>query len=250
MPIYLYCLLPANSDDMAAADATPCLDGAGVALRGVGGAAVRAMPVSGMVAWVSDIATTGAIGATGPSDHARVVTDALRLRATPLAARRGQVFSSDESLRAEIASRRESLMGALTRLRGMVEMILHVHMPPAAEQKGLRPAGADTGGGRAYLERLRSRVALDAQEQVDGERMRLQALEALSGLVHSDALSVVRGARRCLVSHLVRQAEVEAWRMRARSLMLEGARIRVVGPFPPYSFAAVDDSRSAAHGQV
>jgi hypothetical protein len=231
---------------MAAATATRRLDADGVAVRGVGGAPVRTVLVGGMIAWVSDLDSTAATGADLRGDHAQVVAEALRSGVTPLPARRGQVFASEESLRTEITSRHESLIGAVARVSGMVEMTLHVQMLPGSGRPGASAPDASTQRGRAYLEQLRSRNAAEDESQAEGERMRAQARASLADLVHADALAVVRGARRYLVSHLVREAEVEAWRMRAESLAFEGSRIRVVGPLPPYSFATIDDIGSAA----
>ena len=71
--------------------------------------AVRALPVDGIVAWVSDVERGVPVSIDGVRAHDAVVEAALETGATPVPARFGQRFDNDDACRAALASRAASV---------------------------------------------------------------------------------------------------------------------------------------------
>src|SRR5687768_11740337 len=86
MPTYLYCVLPP-----ARAEVSPAMP------MGIGGSPVRALPVHDVTAWVETVGDrTVAATLERVQAHDGVVSAALAGGVTPLPARFGQTFASDE----------------------------------------------------------------------------------------------------------------------------------------------------------
>ncbi|HET7135278.1 MAG TPA: GvpL/GvpF family gas vesicle protein, partial [Casimicrobiaceae bacterium] len=83
MSTHLYCVLPEDAPEVPGG------------LMGVDGGEVRALPVNGLVAWVSDVERNVPVSIDGVKAHDAVVEAALGLGATPLPARFGQRFAGD-----------------------------------------------------------------------------------------------------------------------------------------------------------
>jgi Gas vesicle synthesis protein GvpL/GvpF len=190
-PTYLYCLTA-----HAAPDPPP-------STVGLDGGAVRRLGD----AWVSDVdsrsvrATVDRIRA-----HDNVVAAALGTGSTPLPARFGQTFESDDDCLAVLSAKKTKMSAGLARVAGMVEMtvILRVDL--------------DASSGTAYLASLarREHAARDLNARL-GDCVHESAERAKDGVV--------------TLSHLVSREEVDTYRER-----LEGLDVRVIGPGAPYSF--------------
>src|SRR5688500_4467532 len=110
MPTHLYCLLPSRADVRAPS------------LAGIGGAPARAPAIG---------ASTARVG-TGPDDAAAPAVGALRAhaagagaaleRATPLPARFGQRFATDDDCRRALRRRDDAVAARLAEVDGCVEM--------------------------------------------------------------------------------------------------------------------------------
>ena len=239
MATYLYCLLSSASSDAP-----------GPLPPGIGGAVVRALPVGGMVAWVSDLAAAPADTASIASAHIGVLLAAVNAGLSPLPARVGQHFPDDAALRAMVEPRAAELSTALARVEGRVEMTLHLHLaePESASDGGSAPSGEDAPtSGREYLERRKSELERAARDLHHGDRFRAFAREQLGDLVERDVCLAVRGARRYIVAHLVRREDAAAWHTRASDLRFDGvARTFVIGPLPPCSFSMDGDNAADA----
>jgi len=191
-PTYLYCLTAPDAPDPPTA--TVGLDGGVVRRLGD--------------AWVSDV-DSRSVRATIERirSHDSVVASALGTGSTPLPARFGQTFESDEACLAELSAKRARMSAGLARVAGMVEMtvILRVDL--------------DTSSGTAYLQSLarRQHVARDVSARL-GDCIRQSAEKT-----RDDALTL---------SHLVDREAVPEYRKR-----LEGLDARILGPGAPYSFA-------------
>lgn len=234
MPTYLYCFLPIPRESPARDEVSPP--------SGIGGAAVRMLRISDVMAWVSDtVATSSPI--VERSEHAHVVLAALATGETPLPARVGQHFADDDTLRVDVVARMSMVMTSLERIRGRVEMILHLHVgAPAAAIEGTAADGVGTpASGRGYLVRRRGELERAKAAQATGERLRSVIRHLLPDIVERDAVLAVGETHRYIVSHLIRREDVVAWHTRASSLILEGVeRVILAGPFPPYDFVASD----------
>src|SRR5262245_60128268 len=113
MTTHLYCVLP-----HAMRAAIPA------GLSGLAGARVRALPVDGLVAWVSDVAREMPVSLDGVHAHDAVVEAALETGSTPVPARFGQRFDDDDACRAALANRSMSVESLLADVQGFVEMTL------------------------------------------------------------------------------------------------------------------------------
>jgi hypothetical protein len=190
-PTYLYCLTA-----HAAPDPPP-------ATVGLDGAAVRRLGD----AWVSDVdspSVSATVDRIRAHDH--VVATALGTGSTPLPARFGQTFASDDECVAVLSAKQATMSAGLARVAGMVEMtvILRVQL--------------DTSSGTAYLMSLarREHAARDVKARL-GDCVRESAERAKDDVV--------------TLSHLVDRGAVAIYRER-----LEGLEAKVLGPGAPYSF--------------
>jgi hypothetical protein len=232
MPTYLYCLVP-GADGEESAPATP---------HGIGGGAVRVLPVGTMEAWVSTIdessppATVEAI-----REHDAVVSAALATGRTPLPARFGQSWPSDASCVASVRQRAGELEPLLRRIAGLVEMTVCTLLPgmPAATRVSAT-APRDGAPGSAYLRRLRARA--DRERRLRGalEALRARVSRALGPLSRGE-VAEIRGSDEALalsVSYLVERDREAQFRRAVDEVAREAAaRLVVAGPRAPYSFA-------------
>jgi Gas vesicle synthesis protein GvpL/GvpF len=205
-PTYLYCIT------------APAAPGPTPATIGVDGAAVRQLGP----AWVSDVetrpvrATVDRIRA-----HDAVVAAALDTGVTPLPARFGQVFASDDDCEQAISARMSELSAALARISGMVEMtlLLRAEEVPASERSS----------GTAYLESLARRERAE-----DALRHAARGINAqLAGYVRETAERTSGGV--LTLSHLIERDALGRYRDRAEALIGD-LHATIVGPTAPYSF--------------
>jgi hypothetical protein len=138
-----------------------------------------------------------------------------------------------------VERRRHSLLAALERVRGAVEMTVTAPLDPPTRQS--RPT---SGSGRAYLESVRREQAavLDKIRRADFLHQRVAAV--VSGLVMEEARAEVGAASRTLgISHLVSRSMVPQYQAAAAGLgeALPAQRILITGPWAPYSFVSVAD---------
>jgi len=170
MTTHLYCVLPSYADAAVPAG-----------LRGVEGGSVRALPVDGVVAWVSDVESEIPVSIDGVRAHDAVVEAALESGSTPVPARFGQRFADDDACRAALALRGESVESLLASMQGLVEMTILITPSTQRMVRELEPVipemfePAVEGSGRRYLETLRSREAASgaAARATDGLAQRL-----------------------------------------------------------------------------
>jgi hypothetical protein len=232
MPTYLYCVLPRGDGDEPAA----------ASVRGIADMTVRALPVGALEAWVSTIATWGpAATVDAVKQHDRVVAAALATGRTPLPARFGQSWPSDDACVASITDRTGELEPLLRRVAGLVEMTvctLLPGMPPAVRARGATTD--DAAPGRAYLDALRARADRERRLRVALEALRSRVREALGPLAR-DEVAEIRGSDKALalsVSYLVERERESQFRRAIEDVARDAAaRLVVAGPRAPYSFA-------------
>jgi len=217
MPTHLYCLLPAASDSAAPA---------------VGeGAAVRALHVGGVVAWVASttenrLVREGRRAAGEAVRHDRVIAQALARNVTPVPGTLADPYPDDAALVADITSRTAEIVESFSRVAGAIEMAVIL----APRQGGSEePPDVSGGPGRRYLERQRDLPArlTAAADDID-QRVGTLAL-ATSRRTDKDRVGL---------SHLVRRGDVERYRSVTLSAASDRYRLLVDGPRAPYSFAA------------
>jgi hypothetical protein len=231
MSVYLYCLLTAG------AEAPPG------ALRGVGGGAVRALDAGGIQAWVEDVdAQLVRASAEVARVHDAVIRVAME-RETPLPARFGQLFPSDDALRESLGPRREALLAALERVAGMVEMSVRVLLAEPASTKG--EAALEARSGRSYLLAVKARHAAQERTQERAGFLQERVAEAVRGVARAERRSSISASARSLgMSHLVPRDAVARYRTALRALSEgdPGLRLLISGPWAPYSFTEPRDA--------
>jgi gas vesicle protein GvpL/GvpF len=195
-PTYLYCIT------------APAAPGPTQATIGVDGAAVRQLGP----AWVSDVetrpvrATVDRIRA-----HDAVVAAALDTGVTPLPARFGQVFASDDDCEQAISARMSEL--------SEMTLLLRAEEAPASERSS----------GTAYLESLARRERAE-----DALRHAARGINAqLAGYVRETAERTSGGV--LTLSHLIERDALGRYRDRAEALIGD-LHATIVGPTAPYSF--------------
>lgn len=244
MTTHLYCVLPHEVDVTVPPG-----------LSGVAGAAVRALPVDGLVAWVSDVSRTLPVTVEGVQAHDAVVEAALETGTTPVPARFGQRFDDDDACRAALASRAASVGSLLADVQGFVEMTLVITPSTRRMLRDLEPVipeilePSEPGAGRRYLEILRRREAIAGRVRAALDALATRLADALGGLVRRSAIhdSVMPLPLRT-ISHLVARRDVDEFRKTATRV--EGgaeSRFLLIGPRAPYSFSALTDG-GGAHG--
>lgn len=242
MSTHLYCILPPTS--LAAMPR---------GLTGIDGAAVRALDLGQLVAWVSDADSKGAALA-GVREHDAVVETALATGITPLPARFGQRFVDDEACVAGIGRQARAVSMLLGAMQGLVEMTLILAPSTRRVVNELVPVlpemvGDGPGIGRRYLDALRAREAATGavRQALDALGQRLS--DAAAGLVRSVSVqeNLARMPMRA-ISHLIAREVVDRYRDAVRSVHpTSDYRFLVVGPRAPYSFSVIGEG-GGAHG--
>jgi hypothetical protein len=245
MSTHLYCVLP--SDALVSIPS---------GLTGVAGGSVRALPVDGVVAWVSDVEREVPVSIDGVRAHDAVVEAALESGSTPVPARFGQRFADDDACKAALASRGASVESLLSSMQGLVEMTIIITPSTRRMIRELEPVipemfePAVRGSGRRYLETLRSREAETGAvaHATDGLARRLA--DATShvvrrSLVHQTATPIPLRT----ISHLLAREGVDEFK-RAVATVERGREFQflVIGPRAPYSFCALKSDSRGMHG--
>ena len=232
MATYLYCI-----------HAEPV--GVPAALVGLDGAAVRAVDVLALQAWVSDVSELSVtVSVDRMKAHDAVCTAALECNETPLPIRFGQAFASDDEAKAAIAAKAGQLSTRLRRVSGCVELRVVVR---SADEPERSPAGANVATdedasdadrpGTAFLRRLAREGRADLAREVSCEEAR-HALRANAKtlIVDQQPCEAARGVS--YFALLVRRSDVDTVReIATRVLPAHSSQTLVMGPFAPYSFA-------------
>ncbi|MEV4515449.1 GvpL/GvpF family gas vesicle protein [Dactylosporangium sp. NPDC049525] len=232
-------------------------------LTGVGGQPVRAVEAAGLVAVVSsvDLDEFGAepmrhnledlawLESVARAHHA--VVDAAGRHGSAVPAQLGTVYRDDSRVRTVLSERRDDFTAVLHRVAGRDEWGVKAFAADAAPLP--EPAGQPVGGGpgAAYLRRRRAELgaaerqrqaALDSAEEVHAaltehaERARRHPPQDRSLSGRRDVM-VLNGA------YLVGAADADQFAAAVAALTgrLPALRLQLTGPWPPYSFVAVDE---------
>lgn len=229
MGTYLYCI---HADPV----------GVPPSLLGIDGASVRAVDVSSLEAWVSDVRETPVTASVDRMRaHDAVCAAALQSNETPLPIRFGQVFASDDDAKAAIAAKSTQLSNRLRRVAGCVELRV-VFRPSQVSQSGANVATDEHASdadkpGTAFLRRLALQGRADLAQDVSCEEARhaLRA-EAKGLIVDQQRCETARGVS--YFAMLVRRSDVDSVReIATRVLSSQPSQTLVMGPYAPYSFA-------------
>jgi hypothetical protein len=240
MPTYLYCLLPRAGDAGSPRD-----------LYGIAREPVRVLPAGALEAWVGTVATpTPDANVEAMKAHDGVVDAALATGRTPLPARFGQTWPSDDACIASIEARVGELEPVLRRVAGLVEMTVYTllpGMPPAVRTAA--DAGRAERPGRAYLDGLRARAERELHLRTALEALRQRVSGALGPLARGE-VAEIRGSDHALalsVSYLVERGGESRFRETVQHVARDvAARLVVAGPRAPYNFAPPQPGRTHA----
>jgi len=231
MPTYLYCILPAGSEPLAPMP------------TGVGGTAVRVLTAGPLAAWVETVGQRSmppSIEAVRV--HDAVVTAALETGNTPLPARFGQVFESDDGCRTALLERMDRMQSDLTRVSGLVEMRVIARLAhPAESSDELTVSGSP---GTAYMRQLQRGRAMEQIVQVTAAAVRRRLTETVGAFVRGEAVRLdPLPAAVLTLSHLVARDEVAAYRTALSDAAppVQVERLVVCGPVAPYQFVSAPD---------
>ncbi|OLC20039.1 MAG: hypothetical protein AUH33_04625 [Chloroflexi bacterium 13_1_40CM_68_21] len=211
--------------------------------EGLRGRPLTWSPAGGIGLWSTDWDPADKLGRGDALEHHRLV-ERICAAQPCLPVRFGTAFATDDAARASLEGRASALRAALDRVAGKSELAVTLLWNKNAGDSAPRPPDASAGPGRRFMEERRGRYAAR-----DARRGR--AVELVECLIAG--LSV----ERALVWHDVCTSDgvavslavlVPSERALERKTELEGLASGfddvtgvVNGPWPPYSFARVDD---------
>jgi hypothetical protein len=224
-------------------------------LSGLAGARVRALPVEGIVAWVSDVERDVRVSVEGVRAHDAVVEAALQTGTTPVPARFGQRFRDDDACRAALSSRVASVELLLSTIQGFVEMTLIITPSTRRMLRDLQPVIPEMvepsvrGAGRQYLETLQAREAATGAVRTAMDNLASVLFAAVEPLVRRSAVheQLTRLPFRT-ISHLIAREAIAEYKRAVGEVPSDlEFRFLLIGPRAPYSFCALGDS-GGTHG--
>ena len=233
MKLYAYCLV----EDLDTFDAS---------VRGIEGAAVRLLKIDEFGVLVSD-GESDAFPLTKESAiaHATVVRSILD-QTTSLPFRFGSVVS-EQQLRHYVATYKAALNRSFAHVRGCVEMNLRIIWQYAKTEAG-QPSDDDRrvqqGPGTAFLEKKRRELLGD--ERQDAQKAELSNLlrKQLGSLTRDEHIELRPSKTGVLATifHLVETADVQKYQEKVQEIRNNrpDLKIRLSGPWPPYSFANIE----------
>ena len=159
------------------------------------------------------------------------------------------IFQSDEGVRARLDELHEPLTAALDRVEGRREWSVKAFAPdrPAAAAE---PASTEPGSGAAYLRRKKAQT----MERHSAEEQAMSTADAVHDTLATQCVASRRlrpqdprltgheGTMTLNGAYLVEEDEASRFTAAAARLAEENpdARIEVHGPWPPYSFATLE----------
>jgi Gas vesicle synthesis protein GvpL/GvpF len=221
-------------------------------MRGVGELPVRPLAAAGLAVAVGEAPSPGALADADLWAH-ELVVEALAAAGPVLPARFGSRLPDDAAVVAFVSARAGALRSALSRVRGRSELAVRARrLGQGQDQEAATPgAGAPArtgatgsvpspvgrpGAWTAYLAGLavHARWAASLRETVHRPLMALAA-DGCWGTNRS-------GPWQTTGSYLVETCAVREFATAVASLArrLDGTALTCTGPWPPYSFAAVD----------
>jgi hypothetical protein len=233
-------------------------------VRGLGGSELRLVEQDGLVAVVStvDLDEFGEAGLRRNLEdlswleevargHDEVVRRAAEAAPTIAPLRLATICHTDEGVRRRLDEWHHDLVQALDRIEGHSEWSVKAYTTPPAPMDDLGETELP-GSGTAYLTRRRAQLARDEQAAVDSAVVADEVhSELAAGSVASrrlapqdPRLSGHSGTMTLNGAYLVDSARSDSFHALVRDLAKRHPEIRLQldGPWPPYSFATLDDT--------
>jgi hypothetical protein len=173
--------------------------------------------------------------------HAAVVRSLLD-QTTLLPFRFGTVLT-EEQLRHYVTTFKPALKKNLAHVRGCVEMDLKIIWQEAKSDADQPSGNEKQGPGTAFLEEKRRELLGDERQSAQKTQLSNLLREPLGGLIRDEriALRPSKTAVLAAVFHLVERANIEKYQQNVQEIRNNrpDLRIRLSGPWPPYSFANI-----------
>lgn len=186
------------------------------------------------------------VAACGAAHHAVIARLARTHAVAPF--RMLTIFASDERLKAALAPQRVRLRAALARLRGRAEWVVRVFRPSRPAEAA--PAGPITTG-TEFLKARRDRRAARSERAQAVARGAVEVARSLADIADAHVFRPVSPDAGALVdaAYLVHAPHAARFRRSlaalSRDLRGHGCRVTVSGPWPPYSFVALEERMRA-----
>ncbi|MFI7419453.1 GvpL/GvpF family gas vesicle protein [Nonomuraea sp. NPDC049684] len=241
-------------------------------LAGVAGAPVRRLTYGGLAAFLSTVSLAefgeealrrsmedlAWLEETARTHH-RVVEAVAALRPTA-PVRLVTVYTAEAQVRELLDERHDEFDAVLARVAGRREWGVKAYAVPGGAEPEAGPQGAtpDASPGAAYLNRrraaLRSREA-DWRRAAERARSVHEALMdvAVVGRCHRAQDPQLSGRREQMVlngAYLVDDDRAAEFAQVIEEVAGQGVSVELVGPWAPYSFAALDQDGEAAYGDA
>ncbi|HEX7334635.1 MAG TPA: GvpL/GvpF family gas vesicle protein [Pyrinomonadaceae bacterium] len=229
MKLYAYCLV----EDLDTLD---------VPVRGIDGAAVRLLKIDEFGVLVSD-GESDAFPLTKESAVAHdTVVRSVFDRRTLLPFRFGSVVS-EQQLRHYVATYKPALKKSLAHVRGCVQMDLKIIWQYTKPAAGPLPE-EDRGPGTTFLEKKRRELLGDERQVAEKTELSNLLHKELGDLLRDEQIELQPSKTAVLaaVFHLIERANTARYRENVQEIRNKrpDLKIRLSGPWPPYSFVNIE----------
>jgi hypothetical protein len=240
-------------------------------LRGVGGGPVRAITAGELTAVVEDVG----LAEFGEQALRRNLEDLAWLEETARAHHRvigalaqlgplvpirlATVYSSDGGVAAMLADREADFRAVLSRIRGRQEWGVKAYAAGRSEPDDASagaPASQESGAGAAYLQRRRGQLTAqkNARRQMlaDAETIHAELSEHAAGArLHPPQAPELTGNKALMILNAAYLVDDEhgtdfASVVTTLAEQYRGVKLELTGPWPPYSFAADEESEGVS----
>lgn len=223
----------------AFAETTDARRAAGRLPPGLGAGPVRLLPIDTVTAAIGDAPLEAPAGLEPLLRHEHVVEVLGHFSDAVLPARFATRLPNDAAVITYAECHMDALRSALHRVRDRAEFAVHFAAAPASPPEPDTPASAEPMTGRDWLAR---RVAA----RQDDDNLRAVVHAALAPLATDAVWRPAEPDRRpASAAYLVDKGHICEFRSRLDALGRETDRLRLTltGPWPPYSFCALEPAR-------
>ena len=228
MKLYAYCLV----EDV---------DGLDVSVRGIGDAPVSMLKIDEFGIVISEGESFPLTQRESVMAHAAVVRSFLD-QTTSLPFRFGTVLT-EQQLRHYVVTYKPALKKNLAHVRGCVEMDLKILWQQAKPDADQHPENEKQGPGTAFLEEKRRELLGDERHSAQKKEVSNLLREPLGVLIRDEKIALRPSKTTVLaaVFHLVDRENIQKYQKNVQEIRNNrpDLKIRMSGPWPPYSFANI-----------
>ncbi len=226
------------------------------ARTGIDDAAPVCITHQDLAAWVTPC--TSAQPSPSPDNLWRheAVIEALMISRTVLPVRFGTVLADEDAVRAMLAQYHDPFCGDLERVRGRVELALHVLWDPEENDHGRPPSGGGAStarNGRAYLLARLQSVHWEQEMKRQAEALALEVNAPLVALADDHVRRVLITTRQLLsAAYLIPLERREVFRQEVGALIAAYPELQflLTGPWPAYSFVTLNSTPAQSVGET